>query len=425
VKTPIYYADTITELDLPDSCATDIFAPASQRLEECGPDHWLKNGPLPESLLQFLEQSDDLLVIVNDHFRPTPTAAILQRLIGSGKLDQARFLVATALHPHPRENLRLVFGDLYDDLRLRISVHDAFDPNELFQFGTKESNVSVNRLIAEVDDILTIGSVEPHYFAGFTGGRKIILPGCASFEDVRLNHAHAVSSAAQPMATIGNPVWEDIQLRTGYLDHKHRYTIQTVTDHDGRLFFVAAGDWDQAYAEACGFAQRSFAHEVTRPYDLVIAVVYPPLDRNLYQLQKSYENVAAAVRDGGSIILVSACREGIGDERFLELAQAEASGRPMISGDSEAAMGIHKVRRTRALTKRLELHLVSELAPQQLEYLPIEAHADLKVTIDSLLDRYGMNSRVAIVLDSATQVLCAAGSGLVDSVKSMEENNHA
>ncbi|MFH2055649.1 MAG: lactate racemase domain-containing protein [bacterium] len=409
MKVPIYYAAATAELELPDSGKVDLYSPPGECLQECGPDHWLKSGPLPESLLEFLDQSDDLLVIVNDHFRPTPTAAILKRLLETGRLNQARFLVATALHPHPRQNLKLIFGDLFDDLRMRISVHDAFDPNELVPFGTKESKVNFNRLIAEVNDILTIGSVEPHYFAGFTGGRKIILPGCASFEDVRSNHALAVSDAAQPLATDGNPVWEDIQERSSYLDGKHRYSIQVVTDHQGRLLFGAAGDWDQSYQEACAFARKSFAHEVAEPYDLIIAVVYPPLDRNLYQLQKSYENLQAAVRDGGSILLVSACSEGVGDERFLKIAEAAARGVAVAGDDLQAGMGVHKVQRTRRLAERLSLHLVSKLEPSHLQHLPIGAHSKLQDTITSLLDKHGNNCRVAVVLDSATQVLCAAG----------------
>lgn len=421
MKIPFYYAGKTTELELPDSAQIDLYSPPSERLAECDDDHWLKHGPLPESMVEFLDAADDLVVIVNDHFRPTPTEAILKRLLATGKLNQARFLVATALHPHPRQNLKLIFGDLLDDLRMRVSVHDAFDMNELVPFGTKESRVNLNRLIAEVDYILTIGSVEPHYFAGFTGGRKIILPGCAAFEDIQANHALAVSELAQPLATTGNPVWEDIQARSSFIDGKQRYTIQVVSDHKGRLLFGAAGDWDDAYQEACDFAQRNFAHAVAEQYDLAIAVVYPPLDRNLYQLQKSYENLQTVVRDGGDILLVSACSDGVGDERFLKIAEAEARGIMIPEDDVSATMGIHKVRRTHRLAQRLNLHLISQLTTKQLEYLPIAAHSDLKETITSLVNKHGNNCRVAVVQDSATQVLCASASDTADPKTSMEE----
>lgn len=422
MKVPIYYAGSAAELELPDSAAVDLYPPLGESVQEGLPaDHWLNGGPLPDALLEFLKQSDDLLVIVNDHFRPTPTEAILKRLIDSGHLDQARFLVATALHPHPKENLKLIFGDLLDDLRMRISVHDAFDPSELVPFGTEKSRASFSRLIAEVNDILTIGSVEPHYFAGFTGGRKILLPGCAAFEDIRQNHSLAVSPESRPLATTGNPVWEDIQERSGFLDGKRGCSIQVVCDHEGKLLFEANGRWDDSYAAACAFVRREFAHEVKEPYDFVISVVYPPLDRNLYQLQKSYENVQAAVKDGGSILLVSACSEGVGDDRFLKLAEAEARGMITSLDGMDAAMGIHKVRRTNQLAQRLDLHLVSELDPVHLKYLPIEPHGDLQSTINALLDKHGNNCRVAVVLDSATQVLCESGGATPDSETSMEE----
>ncbi len=285
-------------------------------------------------------------------------------------------------------------------------VHDAYDASELRTFGEGEKSVRLNNVLDWCDSILIIGSVEPHYFAGFTGGRKIILPGCASFADVERNHALAVQAGSQPLARQGNPVWEDIQNRTRALDNKKRYAIQVVCDHEGNLFFASHGDWDQSYDQACDFVIANYAFDVAEKYDIVISVVYPPLDRNLYQLQKSYENVAAAVRDGGTILLISACVDGVGDDRFLKIAKSLShTGEISGAGNEALIMGIHKVRRTIALAKRVDLVLCSNLDSLLLDHLPIAPRSDVQAAINELVSKYGDNCRIAVVLDAASQVL--------------------
>jgi nickel-dependent lactate racemase len=148
---------------------------------------------------------------------------------------------------------------------------------------------------------------------------------------------------------------------------------------------------------------------VDTPYDIVVSVVYPPLDKNLYQLQKSYENVAAAVRSGGTVLLISGCLEGSGDGRFLKLAEKAATGELHVDGQSEwMLMGIHKVKRTERLTERLTLVLVSTLPSSDLEFLPIQSRADIDSAVAELTKEYGLNCNIAVVLDSATQVLQCA-----------------
>ncbi len=424
---PIHYADEIRDLFLPDSCRTDLFASPEERLRAINNDHWLHTGKLPSNLSQFLKGDGELLIVVNDHFRSTPTATVIRALLSHLDLNLTTFLVATALHPAPeKENLRVIFGGLYDRIKDRVQVHDAGDKAGLARFATDTGDVWLNKLLDSSARILTISSVEPHYFAGFTGGRKIIFPGCASFADTRANHALAVTEGSRPLATVGNPVWEDIKQRTACLDDKRRFTIQLVAGHGRSVLFASWGDWDDAYEQSADFVRRNFAYQVDQLYDCIICVVYPPLDRNLYQLQKSYENVAAAVRDGGTILLISACLEGIGDERFLKLAEAEARGEKLPDEESEVgAMGVHKIRRTVKLAQRLNLRLLSTLTADTLTCLPIEARKEINSSIDELIKKYGKDCRVAVVLDSATQVLCGPDQAAAGSALTMEEKNHA
>jgi nickel-dependent lactate racemase len=407
MRIPVWYCDGHTDLELPDSCRVDLYDLPHKRLTALDDSHWLNSGKIPDDLIRFVQASGELLVLVNDHYRPTPTARVLETLAELLLPRSVHYLVATALHAAPSvPALAAIFGELYPSISDRVQVHSAYDEAQLAIFGSSDRQVRLNRLFEECDSVLIIGSVEPHYFAGFTGGRKIILPGCSSFADTSRNHANALSPHSQPLATRGNPVWEDIQARTAALDYKHRYAIQLVCDHQRTIFHASSGDWDAAYNDACTFVRTHFAHAVPEPYDAVICVVYPPLDKNLYQLQKSYENTAAAVRDGGTILLISACREGVGDYRFVNLAKRIANGEGLDDGEAEdLLMGIHKVKRTERLAKRVNLTLVSTLLSEQLEYLHIQPRSVISDAVDELLVKYGRDCRIAVVPDSASQVL--------------------
>ncbi len=427
MKITVHYCDGQGDLAIPDSCSVDLFGLPEDRLQPLDEQHWFNTGALPEKLKLFLDGDRELLIVVNDHFRPTPTAHVLDVLEPHLDLDRTTFLVATALHSAPNEReLSKIFGGRLDRIKDRVHVHNAFADDQLYEFGSGKSKVRLNKLLNQHQRILTIGSVEPHYFAGFTGGRKIFLPGCASFADTRANHARAVSDESQPLATKGNPVWEDIQARTECLLEKDQFSIQVVASHQGTVLCAACGRWDEAFASASRFLSDNFAHRVDERYDIVVSVVYPPLDRNLYQLQKSYENVADVVRDGGTVLLISCCGDGIGDERFMKLAEAQAKGEKLESSNPEAAaMGIHKVVRTARLSERIDLWLVSILPPETLRYLPIAPKSDINGSINELIEKYGNNCRIAVLLDSASQVLYRQGAVNADSASTKEEKDYA
>lgn len=407
MRLPVWYDGQNVDIMLPDRVQTQVFDLPARRLRAIEANHWLNRGPVPEVLAQVLAEANRLLVVVNDIYRPTPTARILAALQDLIQVERAQFLIATGLHPEASaSDLQTIFGSFLPAIARRVQSHRAQADEDLAEFGSGEVACRLNKLFTWCDSILTIGSVEPHYFAGFTGGRKIILPGCASFGDVERNHAWAVSESSQPLKTQGNLVWEDIQKRTTVLDNISRASIQVVCDHGKQIYFASCGDWDLSYEQACDFVVANYAHAVEELFDVVISIVYPPLDRNLYQLQKSYENLAAAVREGGTILLLSGCADGVGDERFLKLAEALAEGKRANSGHGEdAVMGIHKVRRTNALANRVKLVLCSKLAPETLGALPIAARSEVQSAIDEVINQYGNQCRVAVVLDAASQVL--------------------
>jgi nickel-dependent lactate racemase len=163
------------------------------------------------SLYEFLDDARDVLFIVNDGTRPTPTAKVLEILHERIRGIDSRFIVATGAHREPtEEEFRFIFGSLYGELRDRVDVHDSHDSSQMVHVGTSRNGTEmhVNRLGVAAHKLVVIGSVEPHYIAGYTGGRKFFLPGIASYGTIEQNHSYAIRPDASPLTLAGNPVHE-------------------------------------------------------------------------------------------------------------------------------------------------------------------------------------------------------------------------
>jgi nickel-dependent lactate racemase len=172
-------------------------------------EHPLDSPTFPD----FVKDARDILIIVNDATRPTPTAKVLE-IIHDQIIDvNASFIIATGNHRGPtEEEFEFIFGDLYETYRDRIHVHDASKEDDMVFLGTciSGTEMHINRLGVEAHKLVVISSVEPHYFAGYTGGRKSFLPGIASYRTIEQNHKNAILPEARLLGLKGNPVHEDM-----------------------------------------------------------------------------------------------------------------------------------------------------------------------------------------------------------------------
>jgi nickel-dependent lactate racemase len=214
--------------------------------------------------------------VVNDGTRPTPSADVLAVIrpgleawlqTSGGELA---FVVATGTHraASPQE-LDHIFGpDLVRTHAERIFCHDAKAAEEMVALGrtSRGTEVKVNRLLAEAASVLLINSVEPHYFAGYTGGRKSLFPGLAAYETVWANHKLSMEPGSESLVLKGNPVHEDLQEATEIgIAGKRVYSIQLVLDKDHRVGFASAGSLHETFPEAVAVADRQFVLELERP----------------------------------------------------------------------------------------------------------------------------------------------------------------
>lgn len=228
-------------------------------------------------------------------------------------------------------------------------------------FGTP---VWLNKLICDVDLVIMTGSIVHHFFSGFGGGRKAILPGVAAMETIRKNHSLMMNPNAQLGRLHGNPVYEDQVEGVSLFAKEHKlFLFNAVLDAKKQFLKIFAGDWVKAHLEACKFVDKVYGVEIQQPADVVIASCggYPK-DINIYQLQKTMDNAWCAVKDGGVVIIIGECEEGSGSAA-LERALEEHPSPDAIKADLEKnfVIGAHKAFAITRLMKKAKFILVSSL----------------------------------------------------------------
>lgn len=348
------------------------------------------------------------LVVVNDGYRHTPTARLLEWIDrrDSTLLDRARFLIATGAHAAPsEEHLQTIFGKALDRVRSRVIVHLATDQSSLRPVGTDQFDqpAYIHRLVMEAESILVIGSVEPHYFAGYTGGRKSFFPGLCDLATIERNHNLASSLECRPLRLRGNPVAEHLDTLTAGLDLKDIISIQAVLGADGELRGLFVGGLGESFTAAVARAREMFSHPISEPYDIVLAELLPPLDANLYQCQKALENCQTAAVDGGAVVVLSACKDGVGSPYFIDQARDwdRDTNRPKTGGPR---FGSHKLSRVNAIGRRVSVFLHSGLPDDTPRTVFFEPLHDINDLLAQAATEHA-TLRVAVVHDAGHTVL--------------------
>ncbi|HOD50666.1 MAG TPA: nickel-dependent lactate racemase [Candidatus Hydrogenedentes bacterium] len=294
---------------------------------------------LSSPLLEHVRPGQRVLIIVSDSFRRTCVDQLLPTLLDAlgerGVRDAGiRFLVATGIHRPPAgDELRMLLGEqTYQRFKNQVACHDPHDAARMTYAGTtsRGTRVMVNTAALEADHVLVTGAVVLHYFGGFGGGRKSILPGISSVEAISENHSLNLdpkSGELNPDVRIGhldgNPVAEDM-LEAGRMI-KTAGIVNTVLNRDGAIAGVFVGELDAAHRKAAAFALRMFGVRIGEKADLVIASAGPP--KNYVQAHKALFNAYQAVKPNGRIVLAARCEEGLGGEQFekwLRLGSREA-----------------------------------------------------------------------------------------------------
>ena len=254
-------------------------------------------------------------------------------------------------------------------------------------FGTP---VWLNKLICDVDLVIMTGTVVYHFFSGFGGGRKAILPGVALMETVRKNHSLMMSPHSQLGKLHGNPVYDDQMEGVRLFAKEHKlFLFNPILDAQKNFLKIFAGHWDTAHLAACKFVEQVYGAPIAEPADIVIASCggYPK-DINIYQLQKTMDNAWCAVKEGGVVIILGECEEGSGSAA-LEKALQEHPSPDAIKEQlaKNFVIGAHKAFAITRLMKKAKFILVSALDKKLAKDLLFEAVDDVDAAI-ALAEQY-------------------------------------
>lgn len=361
-----------------------------------------------QQMRDFLSLSRRIVVIVNDYTRPTLTRAILQLLEPELKQRDTKYLVGLGTHRNAtKSELEKIFGsEFYHRHHNRIIQHNGKDEAQLFflgrtRFGTE---VWINRALLWAEKVITINSVEPHYFAGYTGGRKSFIPAVAGFRTIIQNHGLLLHPASAPFSLKDNPVHLDMSEATRMIP-RAVFSLQLVQNHEDKVISLWYGDLFASFKSACDDAWRAFAVRLKQPADIVVSILLPPYDINFYQSQRAVEFARQALKPGGIHITVSACYDGAGNDEFIKLLQTCSSPEELLKTKPPPTLGWHKAARLARIMQQHRLYTVMPgVKPELISSVFMQPFSSIQQALDTAFAKLGTNAQVYIFPDAGSVV---------------------
>ncbi|HEV7745720.1 MAG TPA: nickel-dependent lactate racemase [Pyrinomonadaceae bacterium] len=289
-------------------------------------------------LEELFSQGDSVLIVVSDATRASASAQILNLLvrrliqIGVSPADLA-IIFATGIHRPVTSAEKVELLTPFIAQRVKTIDHSAHDASQMIQLGTTDlgTPIELNRALKDFSHVIITGAIGFHYFAGFTGGRKSICPGLASARTIEATHKLALDfetggrRAGVGTALLdGNAVHQECERIAALIEPC--FSINSVVDERGRAIHIYAGDWRAAHRLGCGEYFASHSVEIGEKRDVVIVSCGgSPYDLNLIQAHKALDMAAHACSDGGTIVLLAECSDGLGYPTFLKWFAEENS----------------------------------------------------------------------------------------------------
>ncbi len=378
------------------------------------------DNPIGSDKLEELARGKHNIVIISsDHTRPVPshiiTPILLRRLRSVAPDARIRILVATGFHrPSTHEELVNKYGeDIVNNEE--IVMHVSTDDSSMVKIGQLPSggDCIINKVAAEADLLISEGFIESHFFAGFSGGRKSVLPGIASEVTVMANHcAEFINS---PYARTGiienNPIHKDMVYagRTAKL----AFILNVVIDAEKHIINVFAGDMEQAHETGCAFVSE-LASVKAVPADIVITTNGGyPLDQNVYQAVKGMTAAEASCKKDGVIIMIAACNDGHGGESLYENLKNAKTPRELLDR-------IAKVPRNETIPDQWEMQILARILdqftvivvtdqcdPKMLTDMHLQHATTFDEALNKALELKGKDASITVIPDGVSVVVKA------------------
>ena len=404
------YGDISFPLPLPAERVAEVVAPAVP--PPAGPPEEIVQAALDACADRFslFQRGEKVAIVTSDITRYTGSELYLpllvERLLRAGIREKdIGIVIALGIHRKQTDHEhRKIAGPLYG--RIPVTDHDCDNPGELVCLGKTSCGleVEINRRVARADRVILTGTIGFHYFAGFGGGRKSILPGVASRKACMDSHFRVLNPAPgkgkNPRATTGilagNPVHEAMVEACALVEPD--LILNTVLSPDKRIVAAFAGDWREAFAAGCEYYSRLYSRPLPERADLVVVSCGGfPKDINLIQAHKSMDYGCQALKEGGVMVLLAECRDGYGNAtffdwfRFRDLAAFEERLRSHYEINGQTAYSLLQK------AQRFRIVLVSNLPPAEVAAIGLIPAANMEEAMEKAKELLPADFRTYVI----------------------------
>ena len=349
-------------------------------------------------LEEVVKPGEKIAIVTSDITRPCPTwqimPALLRHLYAAGvKREDITLVFALGSHRHhTQEEMQHLAGDLaYNE----ITCVDS-NPDDCINLGVTKSGtpVDITRVVAEADRRICLANIEYHYFAGYSGGAKSIMPGVSNRAAIQSNHSMMVRPEAHAGRLAGNPIREDIEEAAAICGID--YIVNVVLDEHKQIIKAVAGDVTAAHRAGCAFLDTLYRKEIAKKADIVLVRQGgAPKDLNLYQTQKALDNAKHAVRDGGVIVLIGSCKEGLGEKTFQQWIEEATCPKDLIDRvQADFKLGGHKAAAIAMVLENADVYLVSEMPEELTKKCFLTPFSSAQQALDAAFAKLGQDASV-------------------------------
>ena len=352
-------------------------------------------------LREIVQPGEKVVIVTSDISRPMPTwdvmPAMLDELYAAGaRREDITLIFARGSHRAQTEEERkhLAGQRAYEEIRCIDS-----DPEDCVNLGTtsRGTPIDIMREVAEADRRICIGNLEYHYFAGYSGGAKAIMPGVSTWDAIQSNHSMMVQAEAHAGNIDTNPVRLDIEEAVDMVGVD--FILNVVLNEHKEIVYAVAGDLVKAHRDGCAYLDKLYTKKIPQQADIVIVSQGgAPKDLNLYQTQKALDNSKHAVRDGGVIILVGSCKEGLGNPVFEQWFEEAEKPQDIVDRlNAKFALGGHKASAVAQVMLRADIYMVSDMEPDYVRSIFMTPYATVQEAYDAAVGKLGKDAKVIVM----------------------------
>jgi nickel-dependent lactate racemase len=358
-------------------------------------------------LKEMVKATDSVAIVISDITRPTPNHKLVPWLIEElSHVPKENFVVINGLGSHrhnTREELISMLGQEVVDT-IKVINHEAFDDNELVHVGRNSygSEVYLNKTYVEADFKIVTGFIEPHFFAGFSGGPKGINPGIVGIKTIQ--DFHNAEMIGNPKSTWGVIEGNGVQdaATQNCLMAKPDFMLNVTLNGDKEITNVFAGDVIEAHRVGCKFVKEHAMVAVDQFFDIVITTnAGYPLDQNLYQTVKGMSAGAQIVKEGGSIISVAECSDGLPSHgNFGPILKMRNTPQALLDMINDPAFSMFDQWEAQALAMiqvKTDCYLHSSLDEETVHDCMLKPAKDIEQTLEELIKKYGPDASIAVL----------------------------